>query len=53
MPSSTTAGLKQPNAIDRSGGIRAWAKSQGIAVSDRGRIPAGVAEQYQAASKRS
>jgi hypothetical protein len=36
---------------DRSGGIRAWAKSQGIAVSDRGRIPASVVEQYQAASK--
>jgi hypothetical protein len=29
----------------------AWAKSQGIAVSDRGRIPASVVEQYQAASK--
>ena len=36
---------------ERSGGIRAWAKDQGIAVSDRGRIPASVVEQYQAASK--
>jgi nucleoid-associated protein Lsr2 len=36
---------------DRSGGIRAWAKGQGIAVSDRGRIPASVVEQYQAATK--
>ena len=35
----------------RSGGIRAWAKDQGIAVSDRGRIRAGVAEQYQAATR--
>jgi hypothetical protein len=34
----------------RSGGIRAWAKDQGIAVSDRGRIPASVLEQYQAAT---
>ncbi len=36
---------------ERSGGIRAWAKDQGIAVSDRGRIPASVVEQYQAATK--
>jgi nucleoid-associated protein Lsr2 len=33
---------------ERSGGIRAWAKQQGIAVSDRGRIPASVVEQYEA-----
>ncbi len=37
----------------RSGDIRAWAKDQGIAVSERGRIPASVVEQYQAASQRS
>ena len=35
---------------DRSGSIRAWAKGQGIAVSARGRIPANVAEQYEAAT---
>ena len=33
----------------RSSRIRAWAKDQGITVSDRGRIPASVAEQYEAA----
>ena len=33
----------------RSADIRAWAKDQGIALSGRGRIPADVAEQYQAA----
>ncbi|MEU8122642.1 Lsr2 family protein [Spirillospora sp. NPDC049024] len=33
----------------RSGDIRAWAREQGIAVNDRGRIPADVIEQYQAA----
>jgi hypothetical protein len=38
---------------DRSGSIRAWAKDQGIAVSERGRIPASVVEQYEAATKRS
>jgi nucleoid-associated protein Lsr2 len=35
----------------RSGGIRTWAKEQGITVSDRGRIPASVVEQYEAATK--
>jgi len=35
---------------ERSGDIRAWAKGQGITVSERGRIPAAVVEQYQAAS---
>ena len=34
----------------RSGDIRAWAKDHGIAVSERGRIPASVVEQYQAAT---
>jgi hypothetical protein len=33
----------------RSGDIRAWAKEHGLAVSERGRIPAGVLEQYNAA----
>jgi nucleoid-associated protein Lsr2 len=36
---------------EHSGNIRAWAKEQGITVSDRGRIPASVAEQYDAAAK--
>jgi nucleoid-associated protein Lsr2 len=35
----------------RSSDIRAWAKDQGIAVSGRGRIPAGVLEQYEAATQ--
>ena len=34
----------------RSGDIRAWAKEHGLAVSARGRIPAGVLEQYHAAA---
>lgn len=37
----------------RSGDIRAWAKDQGIAVSERGRIPASIVDQYQAAATRS
>jgi Lsr2 len=36
---------------ERSGSIRAWAQAQGIAVSARGRIPAGVVEQYEAAQR--
>jgi hypothetical protein len=38
---------------ERSGGIRAWAKQAGIAVSGRGRIPASVVEQYEASTERS
>jgi len=36
----------------RSGDIRAWARDAGIEVSDRGRIPASVVAQYQAATGR-
>jgi hypothetical protein len=36
---------------ERGGDIRAWAKEQGITVSDRGRIPASVVEQYEAVTK--
>jgi hypothetical protein len=36
----------------RSGDIRAWAEEHGLAVSERGRIPASVAEQYHAAGSR-
>lgn len=35
----------------RSAEIRTWAKSQGISVSDRGRIPADVVSRYEAASR--
>jgi Lsr2 len=36
---------------ERAGDIRAWASQQGIAVSGRGRIPASVVAQYEAAAK--
>jgi len=36
----------------RSVDIRAWAKARGLPVSDRGRIPASVADQYEAATNR-
>jgi hypothetical protein len=34
----------------RNRGIRAWARDHGIPVSERGRIPASVIEQYDAAT---
>jgi Lsr2 len=42
---------RSASSRERGGDIRAWAKDQGIAVSDRGRIPASVAEQYDAATQ--
>jgi hypothetical protein len=39
------------SSSERSADIRAWAKDQGITVSDRGRIPASVAQQYDAATQ--
>lgn len=33
----------------RSGDIRAWATANGITLSERGRIPASVVQQYEAA----
>ena len=45
--------VRTSSARQRSGDIRAWAKAHGIPVSDRRRIPAGVAEQYETATGRS
>jgi hypothetical protein len=42
-PGRTTANRQ------RSGDIRAWAREHGLTVSERGRIPASVVEQYHAA----
>jgi hypothetical protein len=38
---------RTPAGRQRSGDIRAWAKEHGLAVSERGRIPASVLEQYR------
>jgi len=45
-PGRTAAGRQ------RSGDVRAWAKEHGVTVSERGRIPASVVEQYNAAAGR-
>jgi Lsr2 len=49
------AGSRQPQRLvrttasrERSADIRAWARDNGIAVSERGRIPASVIERYEA-----
>jgi hypothetical protein len=44
-------GARPPSARRRGREIRAWAKDQGIALNDRGRIPASVAERFDAARK--
>ena len=50
------AGTRRPGRTaasrQRSGDVRAWAKDHGMAVSERGRIPASVVAQYQAAQGR-
>jgi hypothetical protein len=43
--SAGVASLRQHSAD-----IRAWAKEHGIAINDRGRIPADVLNQYEAAA---
>ncbi len=35
----------------RSGDIRAWAKSRNMKISDRGRIPAEIAAEYDQANR--
>jgi hypothetical protein len=50
------AGRAQPRrggraaGAQRSGDIRAWARQHGLPVSERGRIPASVLEQYRASA---
>jgi len=44
--------IRTTESRQRSESIRAWAKAQGIAVRDRGRISASVIQHYQAATTR-
>ncbi len=43
-----TGSGRAPMDRDQAAAIRAWAKKQGLKVSDRGRIPASIVEQYNA-----
>ena len=45
-------GTRTAASRQRSSDIRAWALEQGITVSERGRIPASVVEQYEEATGR-
>jgi hypothetical protein len=40
---------RTPSSRQHSGAVRAWAREQGITVSERGRIPASVIDQYEIA----
>jgi hypothetical protein len=48
------AGTGTPARVDRAQNqaIREWAKSRGIEISDRGRIPAHIVEQYHVGAGR-
>jgi hypothetical protein len=41
---------RSPASRRDSAEVRAWAKEHGIAISDRGRIPASVIDQHEAAT---
>jgi hypothetical protein len=44
---TTKAGAAAPNPKD----VRSWARSEGIAISDRGRVPGDVTRRYQEAHR--
>ena len=51
-PGQRRGPARTASSRQRSGDIRAWAKATGLAVSDRGRIPASVVDQYEATTTR-
>jgi hypothetical protein len=51
-PGQPRGPARTASSRQRSGDIRAWAKATGLAVSDRGRIPASVVDQYEATIRR-
>ena len=51
-PGQRRGPARTASSRQRSGDIRAWAKATGLAVSDRGRIPASVVAQYEATTTR-
>jgi hypothetical protein len=44
---------RSPASRRDSAEVRTWAREHGIAISDRGRIPASVNQQYEAATSAS
>jgi hypothetical protein len=49
---ASASGTRTSASRRRSNGIRAWARDHGLAVNDRGRIPASVIQRYEAAKGR-
>lgn len=49
-PSGSRRGHRRRGGSGEAAKIRQWARSQGLAVPERGRIPADLAERYAAAS---
>ena len=47
-PSSSSSSSSSPSQVDTKA-VRAWAASNGIELSNRGRVPADVIEKYRAA----
>ena len=45
-PARRSGGTSTAMDRDQAAAIRSWAKKQGLKVSDRGRIPATIVEQY-------
>jgi hypothetical protein len=51
-PGQRRGPARTASSRQRSGDIRAWPKARGLAVGDRGRIPASVAGQYETTTRR-
>jgi len=51
-PGQRRGPARTTSSRQHSADIRAWAKAKGLAVSDRGRIPASVVNQYEATTRR-
>ncbi len=51
-PGQRRGPARTASSRQHSADVRAWAKAAGLPVSDRGRIPASVADQYEAAATR-
>ena len=51
-PAQRRGPARTASSRQHSSDIRAWAKANGLAVSDRGRIPASVVDRYEATTRR-
>ncbi len=49
-PAKSTARTRRSSGAVDTAKVREWAKGQGIEVKGRGRVPAGIVEQYKTAT---